>query len=33
MILSGLNNEFAIPANCMKFEYEYVLNELRVNSK
>jgi hypothetical protein len=33
MILSGLNNEFAIPANCMKFEYEYVLNELRVNIK
>jgi len=33
MLLSGLNNEFAITANCTKIEYEYVLNELRVHSK
>ena len=33
MLLSGLNNEFAITANCTKLEYEYVLNELRVHSK
>jgi hypothetical protein len=32
MLLSGLNNEFAITANCTKLEYECVLNELRVYS-
>ncbi|HXP62317.1 MAG TPA: hypothetical protein VN829_17600 [Dongiaceae bacterium] len=33
MLLSGLNNEFAITANCTKLEYECVLSELRVHSK
>ena len=29
MVLSGLNNEFAVTTDCTKAEYEYVLNELR----
>lgn len=33
MLLSGLNNEFAITAECSKGEYEYVLNELRNHSR
>ena len=33
VLLSGMNNEFAVPASCTKVEYEFVLNELRANSK
>ncbi|MCF7817104.1 MAG: hypothetical protein K9M54_04415 [Kiritimatiellales bacterium] len=33
MLLSGENNEFAIPANCTKADYGYVLNELRFYSQ
>ena len=33
MSLSGLNNEFALTANCTRAEDQYVLNELRINSR
>ncbi len=33
MLLSGLDNEFALTASCARAEYEYVLNELRVHSR
>jgi hypothetical protein len=31
--LGGQDNEFAIPANCTRGEYEYVLNKIRVLSR
>jgi hypothetical protein len=31
--LGGQDNEFAIPANCTRGEYEYVLNKIRVFSR
>jgi hypothetical protein len=33
MLLSGLENEFAVTAYCTRTEYEYVLNELRINNR
>ena len=33
VILKGKLNEFAIPAQCSKQDYEYVLNQLRKYNK
>lgn len=30
VMLSGENNEFALPANCTKGDYEYVLGQIQL---